>query len=386
MAFIPTTFGQIYYRLDGSEGKPVVMLAHSLGLDHGIWDAQVEALMPHFQVLSFDTRGHGASSAPAGDYTLAELGADVLTVVDALGLRQFAYCGLSIGGMVGIWLAVNAGDRLTHLVLANTTARVGDPNAMEWRRTTVLAGGMGAIADAVMARCFSPAALKKMPPLVASAQRTFLAAPAVGYAGCCAAVRDMDQRADLSRISVPTHIIAGDLDLSMPWAEHSALLASSIPHATVTRLHAAHVSNLERPRAFSAALLKFLVPKPDDTFVAGMARRRAMLGDAHVDRSMASTTDLNRDFQELITRVAWGSIWTRPGLDDRTRRLLVLVITASMGRWEEYRLHLRAGLEHELEQVDVEEALLQTTVYAGLPAANTGFHIAAEELGRVAPA
>jgi alkylhydroperoxidase/carboxymuconolactone decarboxylase family protein YurZ len=104
-----------------------------------------------------------------------------------------------------------------------------------------------------------------------------------------------------------------------------------------------------------------------------------VLGDAHVDRSIAATTNFNRDFQELITRFAWGTIWTRPGLDRRTRRLLVLAITASMGRWEEFRLHLRAGVAHELEWVDVEEVLLQVAVYAGVPAANTGFHIAIEE-------
>ena len=107
------------------------------------------------------------------------------------------------------------------------------------------------------------------------------------------------------------------------------------------------------------------------------------LGDAHVDRSIASSTDFTRDFQELITRFAWGTIWTRPGLDHRTRRLLVLAITASMGRWEEFRLHLGAGLERELEWPDIEEVLLQTAVYAGVPAANTGFHIATEQTRRM---
>jgi 3-oxoadipate enol-lactonase/4-carboxymuconolactone decarboxylase len=176
-----------------------------------------------------------------------------------------------------------------------------------------------------------------------------------------------------------TLVIAGDRDVSMPWASHSALLASSIQAATVVRLRAAHLSNLEQPRSFSAALFRFLLPKPFDALDAGVPVRRAVLGDAHVDRSMASTTDFNHDFQELITRFAWGTIWTRPGLDHRSRRLLVLAITASMGRWEEFRLHLRAGIAHELEWADVEEVLLQVAVYAGVPAANTGFHIAIEE-------
>jgi 3-oxoadipate enol-lactonase/4-carboxymuconolactone decarboxylase len=263
-------------------------------------------------------------------------------------------------------------------VLANTTARVSDPPAMDARRQAVLDGGMPAVADTVVSRFFTPAILARNPPRVASARRTLLTTAAVGYAGCCAAIRDMDQRADLGRIHVPTLVIAGDQDISMPWAEHGQVLASAIPGATAVRLNAAHVSNLERPHEFSAAVLRFLLPAASDQHQAGMAMRRAVLGDAHVDRAIASTSDVNRDFQDLITRFAWGAVWTRPGLDERTRRLLVLAITASMGRWEEFRMHLQAGIADDLEWTDVEELLLQTSVYAGLPAANTGFQIAVE--------
>jgi 3-oxoadipate enol-lactonase/4-carboxymuconolactone decarboxylase len=146
------------------------------------------------------------------------------------------------------------------------------------------------------------------------------------------------------------------------------------------RLPAAHISNLERPRTFSAALLDFLVPTPTNTADAGMAVRRATLGDDHVNRATASITDLTRDFQALITHYAWGTIWTRPGLDPRTRRLLVLTATAALGRWEEFRLHIKTGLAHELEACDIEEVLLQVAIYAGVPAANTAFHIASEEM------
>ena len=130
------------------------------------------------------------------------------------------------------------------------------------------------------------------------------------------------------------------------------------------------------------ALLEFLQTPENSSnaFEAGMAVRRAMLGDAHVDRAIETTTDFNRDFQDLITRYAWGSIWTRPGLDRRTRRLLVLATMAALGRWEEFRMHLRAGLAHELEPCDLREVLLQAAIYGGVPVANTGFHIASEEI------
>lgn len=379
MAFISTQDGPIYYRIDGADDKPVIVLSHSLGLDHAMWDAQVADLTAHFRVLRYDTRGHGASMVPSGDYTIERLGRDVLALVDALGIRQFAFCGVSLGGMIGQWLGAHAPDRVTHLVLANTTARVADPSAMEARRASVLTGGMAAVIDVVMSRFFTAASLERNPPAVSAARRTVLATSPIGYAGCCAAIRDMDQRDLLGRIATPTLVIAGDQDVSMPWASHGEPLSSAIQAATVVRLRAAHLSNLEQPRSFSAALFRFLLPKPFDSLDAGTPVRRSVLGDVHVDRSIASTTDFNHDFQELITRFAWGTIWTRPGLDHRTRRLLVLATTASMGRWEEFRLHIRAGAAHELEWCDVEEVLLQVAVYAGLPAANTGFRIAIEE-------
>ena len=385
MAVVEITSGACYYRLEGADGKPVLVLSHSLGMDHGMWDAQVAALGPHFRTLRYDTRGHGASASPAGDYTIGQLADDVLAVTSALGIERFAFCGLSLGGMIGQWLARHHPDRISHLILANTSPRVADPGAMEARRRSVLADGMHAVAETALGRFFSPDRLAQNPPVVADARRTLLATNPVGYAGCCAAIRDMDQRAGLAAIHTPTLVIGGDLDVSMPWQDHGAVLVSSIEGARAVRLPTAHLSNLEQPRSFAAALTRFVLSPPEDRLESGFAMRRAVLGDAHVDRAMASTTDLTRDFQDLITRYAWGTIWTRPGLDLRTRRLLVLAATAALGRWEEFRLHVRTGLAHELEWCDLEEVLLQTAVYGGVPAANTGFHAALEEQARLTP-
>ena len=381
MPFVTTPDGvRHFYRLTGAADRPVVMLSHSLGLDHGMWDPQAADLEPHFQVLRYDLRGHGASDAPAGGYSIELLAKDALAIADAAGATTFAFCGLSIGGMIGQWLGAHAPDRLTHLVLANTTPRMADPSLMETRRKTVLAEGMTAVTDAALRRFFSAPAVEADAPHVASARRTLLATDPVGYAGCCAAVRDLNQSALLGSIRTPTLVISGDRDESMPWDGHGRVLSTSIPGAQAVRLPAAHVSNLERPRSFTAGLFDFLLPKAAGTVEAGLPVRRAALGAAHVDRSLGAATDFTRDFQELITRFAWGTIWARPGLDHRTRRLLVLAITAALSRWEEFRLHVRAGLAHELEPCDVKEALLQVAVYGGVPAANTGFQIAAEEL------
>lgn len=371
---------RLYYRLEGRDGAPPLVLAHCLGLDHGMWDEQVEALRPHFRIVTYDSRGHGASDAPGGDYTLEDVGRDALAVADAAGFARFAFCGLSLGGMVGQWLAVHAPERLTHLVLASTTSRLTEPQGMETRRRTVLAEGMAAVVDIALGRCFTPALLAAAPPRIAWARHTMVATEPAGYAGCCAVLRDLDTTATLARIATPTLVLAAERDLSMPWEQHAAVLARAIPGARIERLPAAHVANIERPRTFTAALLRFLLPAQPVSAERGTAVRRAVLGDAHVDRAMANLTDLTREFQAFVARVPWGTIWTRPGLDYRIRRLLVLVITAALGRTEEFRLHVRTGLAHELEPADVEEALLQTAVYAGVPAANEAFRIAAEEI------
>lgn len=369
-----------YYRLDGSGDHPVLIFSHSLGCDHTQWDQQAQAMLPYFRVLRYDTRGHGATDAPPGDYTIEILARDALSLADALGIGQFAWCGLSLGGMIGQWLGANAPGRLSALVLANTSPHYPDTAVMEQRRQSVLEGGIAAIEEAVMGRFFTPEQLQSNPPAVAGIRRVLRATYPAGYTACCAAIRDMDQRSLLPSIRTPALIIVGDRDASTPWQGHGEILAHSIPGSRVQHLPAAHLSNLGAPRSFNAALFRFLLPAPADALAAGFEKRRAILGSAHVDRAIANTTAFNREFQDLLTRYAWGAVWQRPGLDDRTRRLLTLAVTAALGRWEEFRLHVRAAFSGGLESCDVEETLLHVAVYAGLPAANTAFQIAREEL------
>jgi 3-oxoadipate enol-lactonase/4-carboxymuconolactone decarboxylase len=385
LPFVTVEKNRIFYRLEGKAGKPVLVLSHSIGTDHGMWFPQVEDLLPHFQLLRYDTRGHGASDAPAGEYSIEDLGRDVLGLVDALGISKFAFCGISLGGAIGQWLGVYASDRLTQLALANTSPRFGSRTNWETRIATVREKGMSGIVDMAMQRFFSAETLAREDVYAQAINSVLLATDPGGYVGCCAALRDFDSTEWLRNIRVPTLVISGDRDVSTPWEGNGEVLARDIPGARALRLPAAHLSNLERPRSFTMAVLEFLQSQDaySDPLESGFEVRRAVLGDAHVDRSIAATTDLTRDFQALITRYAWGTIWTRPGLSWRTRRLLVLAITASLGRWEEFALHLRAGLTHELELCDVKEVLLQTAIYAGVPAANTAFHIANQEIEKL---
>ena len=370
---------RLFYRLEGRDDAPVLVLAHSLGLDHSLWDRQALDLVPHFRILRFDTRGHGASDAPSGDYTIERLGRDVLGLADALEIKRFAYCGISLGGFVGQWLGANAANRVSHLVLANTSPHVGPPSNWEARRQAVFSGGMNKLEGTFLERSFSPETVARRDPRVDSLRRIFLGTNPVGYAGCCAAIRDMNHTSLLREIRLPTLVIAGYKDVATPWEGHGEVLAREIPDTRSVRLAAAHLSNIEKPRSFTAALLDFLWQAPSDTLQAGERVRRAVLGNAHVDSAIAKTTDFNRDFQALITRYGWGAVWTRPGLDLRTRRLLALAMMGALGRWEEFRMHVRTGLAHELELPDLKETLLEMAIYAGVPASNTGFQIAKEE-------
>jgi len=386
MPFITANRTRIFYRLEGKDGLPVLVLSHSIGTDHAMWAPQVADLTEYFQILRYDTRGHGASDSPSGEYSIEQLGRDALALVDALNISKFAFCGLSMGGAIGQWLALHAPERVTQLILANTSPRFGTPEQWNSRMQAVREGGMGAILEMALGRFFSPEFLARSKPEVSSIRSVLLGTASEGYTGCCAALRDFDSSGELGRIKTPTLVIAGEKDVSTPLTGNGDALLRNITGATLVRLPAAHLSNLEAPKSFTAGILGFLQPTArsvEDPLELGFEVRRRVLGDAHVDRAITNKTDFTEDFQALITAYAWGTIWSRPGLDYRTRRLLVLVMMAALGRWEEFRLHVSAGLLHGLELCDIKESLLQTAIYAGVPAANTAFHIAQEEIKRL---
>ena len=385
MPFITANQTRIFYRLEGDNGLPVIVLSHSIGTDHAMWTPQIAGLTRYFQVLRYDTRGHGASDCHEGEYSVEQFGRDVLALADGLNVPNFAFCGLSMGGAVGQWLALNAPERLTHLLLANTAPRFGTPEQWNTRIQAVRQGGMVAILDLALGRFFSPEFRTHSNPEVSNIRSVLLGTVPEGYASCCAALRDFDSTAALGRIKTPTLVIVGDKDISTPLAGNGDILVRGISGAKLVRLPAAHLSNLESPQSFLTELFAFLRPITasfEDALDAGFQVRRNILGDAHVDGTIAKKTPFTEDFQELITKYAWGTVWARPGLDIRTRRLLVLVMMASLGRWEEFRLHVSTGLLHGLEVCDLKESLLQTAIYAGVPAANTAFQIAQEEIDK----
>ena len=388
MAFMTTDDGtRLFYRLEGPDDAPPIILSNSLGTDHMMWQPQAEALAHAFRVIRYDQRGHGASDAPAGPYTFERLGLDVLALADHLGLERFSFCGLSMGGRTGQWLAIHAGARLEHLVLASTAAEQPPRAVWDQRIDTVAEKGLAGIVDLAIERFFSQDFRRTAPATVAEFSRTLLATSPEGYVACCQAVRDTDFRQEIASISVPTLVFSGSVDPGTP-PECGAFIAEAIVGARLVILEGSHIINVEQPDAFNRELLGFLgqdgLPS-DARFQAGMARRRAVLGDPWVDRSMARRSAFNAEFQDLLTRYAWGEIWTRPGLEEETRRLIVLAITAALGRWEEFELHGRAALAAGVSPDRIKELLLQTGVYAGVPSANTAFRHMSRIIDDTAP-
>lgn len=247
----------LHYRLDGPDGAPVVVLSNSLGTDLTMWDPQMAALAGRYRVLRYDTRGHGRSGVSPAAYQVDRLGRDVLALLDGLGIAQAMFCGLSMGGMTGMWLGIHAPTRFSRLVLCNTAAKIGTPEVWNARIDAVTRGGMAAIVAGVIQRWFTQGFVAAAPDEVARISAMLLATPPTGYCHACAAVRDMDQRAAIAQISMPTLVIAGTHDLATAAADGRAA-AAAIPAARYVELDAAHLSNVERPVEFTAALTEFL--------------------------------------------------------------------------------------------------------------------------------
>ncbi|NUP77273.1 MAG: 4-carboxymuconolactone decarboxylase [Nonomuraea sp.] len=362
------------YRQDGPEHGEPLILGPSIGTSARVWDPQIAALSRRFRVIRFDLPGHGG--APTHDVAAAGVTMDgladlVLELADALGVGAFHYAGISIGGAIGATLAVRHPERVLSLAMVCSSARFGEPEGWRERAALVREQGTGQLLEASAKRWFAGPADQALLDDLAAAD------PA-GYAACCDALAGYDLRTELSGITAPTLILAGRDDPATPPA-HARELADGIPGATLVEIAgAAHLAGVDQPERVTAALLAHLPATP------GTRVRREVLGDAHVDRAVARTTGFTRDFQDLITRYAWGEIWTRPGLDRRTRSCVTLTALVAHGHLDELAMHVRAALRNGLTPDEIGEVLLQSAIYCGVPAANSAFAVAQRVLNEIA--
>jgi len=244
-------------RIDGADDAPALLLSNSLSSDMSMWDDQVPQWSRRYRVVRYDSRGHGGSTAPPGPYTMGQLAADAVALLDHLGIARAHFCGLSMGGMVGMWLLTHAPERIDRAVLANTSAHMGPLDLWNGRIALAREGGMEATVEPTVKRWFPEAFHARAPATIDRMRQMIRRTALAGYIGCCEAIRDMDQRESIRAIRNPTLVIIGANDPATT-PEAGRAIHAAIPGAALAMLDAAHISNVEQPEAFAETVEAFL--------------------------------------------------------------------------------------------------------------------------------
>ncbi|MGI5459243.1 4-carboxymuconolactone decarboxylase [Streptomyces sp. CA-249302] len=422
-----TPTNTLQYRFDGPEDAPVLILGPSLGTTWHMWDRQVPELIKQWRVFRFDLPGHGGAPAyPAG--SVAELTARLLATLDSFGVQRFGYAGCALGGAIGVELALRHPERLASLAVISASPRFGTADEFRQRGVIVRTNGLDPIARTSPDRWFTNGFASTQPAITDWAVQMVRTTDPGCYITACEALAAFDVRAELGRVGVPTLVLVGSDDKVTGPAEARTLVAG-IPDARLAVVPgASHLVPVEQPAAVTELLVRHfstawqpgyvesstgqiaipaapvkpvlaaapqqppqsgpiaeiapavVVPPQSngrpDPYDAGIKVRREVLGDAHVDRALAQADEFSGDFQEFITRYAWGEIWDRPGLDRRSRSCVTLTALVAGGHLEELAFHVRAALRNGLTPVEIKEVLLQAAVYCGVPAANSAFKVA----------
>ena len=378
---------ELFYELAGPDGAPVVAFSNSVGATLEMWDAQVLALSGRYRCLRYDTRGHGRSQVLDQPASIADLADDLAGLLDALHIEKAHVAGLSLGGMTAQVFALRHANRLGHLVLMATSARMA--GGYSERAVFVRANGMAPIVDAVMQRWFTPAFFASAPETVSAFRQRFVDLDPRGYAVCCEAIGGMDLREDIAAIKAPTLIIAGIDDPATPVAMLEDIRARIPGSELIVLPQVSHILAVEQAVMVNRHLAAFLdsaQPLPQArtggaSFDSGLANRKAVLGIDHVQRSLDKAGRFAMPWQDFVTRVAWGEIWGDPTLPWKTRSLITLAMMVALHREEEFKLHLRPALKNGVGIDELRALLMQTAVYGGVPAANAAFRWAKEVLG-----
>ncbi len=367
----------LHHRAEGPASAPPLLLGPSLGTSYALWDRVAPELSVTHRVVRWDLPGHGGSAAGllTAGATVGDLAGLVLALADSLGIRRFAYAGVSLGGAVGLHLAVHHPERLSSLAVICSSAHFDGAGPWEERAARVRREGLAALAKTADARWFT--AGFTVPQLVADHRR----ADPEAYAACCDALASFDLRDRLAEVTVPTLLVAGREDPATPPA-HLREIADAVPGAALVEIPgASHLAPAQCPEEVLAALRSHL-GRPAGR---GMEVRRQVLGDPHVDRAQSRQTPFTARFQDFISRYAWGEIWTDPTLSRRERSMITLTALVAHGHYDELAMHVRAARRNGLTAEEIGAVLLQTAVYCGVPAANSAFataqRVLAEEDG-----
>lgn len=387
MAFVEINGRSVAYRLLGEQTRPLVMLAHPLGMTQAVWDELLPILLPRYRVLTWDLPGHGASAPVAGNsLTSADLAGEALALAEHAGAEGFHFVGTSVGGVIGQQLLSTHSDRLLSLTLTNTGAVIGTADLWGTRAGRVRSEGLASVAEDVVPRWFAPATLEAEPSLKAGWCLQMSRGDGESYAQFCDLLGSTRFSGELAPVAgLKVQLIAGSEDGATP-PETLEALSDEIGGAPLTVMEGiAHVPSVEAPQRLATELLEVLAATPADVgahgvnYATGLQTRKQVLGEQHVARSTANTTSLDAPFQQMITRLAWGELWSNPDLTHRERSMITTGILAALGR-EELELHLRTAQRLGITEAELRQVLMHVAVYSGLPTANHAFALA-KELG-----
>jgi len=359
---------KFHYKIEGTPNSPVIIFSNSLGSEMMMWDEVIPYLLPYFRVVRYDNLNRGILPQ---SLTIDDLGRDVLELADELAIDSFYFCGLSMGGLIGQWLGINASNRLKKLIISNTGAKIGNDERWNSRIETITSQGMGAIVEDTMLRWFTDEFRVTNPKRVDETKAMFLRSNIQAYANCCEAIRDADFRNSLHQVAVTTLVITGDED-PVTNVEQAEFLANNIPDASLKVLPARHLASTELPQEYAQVLIDFIVGS--EVSERGMHVRRTVLGHEHVNRANAKKNEFNADFQDFITKYAWGDVWTRPGLSKHDKSLVTIAMLIALNRATELKMHIRAAFNNGVSKQELKEVFMQAALYCGLPAANDAFH------------
>ncbi|USZ50327.1 alpha/beta fold hydrolase [Halomonas sp. DN3] len=386
MAFLNIEGRSVAYRLLGAEANPLVVLAHPLGMSQAVWDDVLPALLPRYRVLTWDLPGHGASQAWGdGPITPAELAKEAIVLADHAGAGRFHFVGTSIGGVVGQQLISEHGERLLSAALTNTGAVIGTSELWTTRAERVRREGLAAMSGEIVPRWFAPACFDAEPALKAGWCTQMGRGDDESYALLCEMLGRDTFTGKLSGKGVKVQLFGGSEDLATPPATLEALAAECDGAPLEVLEGVGHVPSVEAPSRFAEKLLAVMAVDLGDVgaegvdYSTGLATRKQVLGEEHVARSTLNANSLDTPFQQMITRLAWGELWSNDDLTRRERSMITTGILAALGR-EELTLHLKTAQRIGLSEAELRQVLMHVAIYAGVPAANHAFALA-KELG-----